>query len=256
MNRFEGKVVLVTGAARGIGLATAEQFAIEGAHVVATDYDEDELATAKSQLDGGDRSAETHLHDVSDEGAWRRIVDSILAAHGRLDVVINNAGTGVFADIEETTVDDLRAALATNVEGTFHGVRMGIEAMRENGGAIVNVASIAANIAEPMLPAYSASKGAVRMLTKSAAVSCARKGYDIRINSIHPGYTETKLVADALASLGDEAEQFVADMMKVVPMGRIATPEEIARPILFLASDDASFMTGSELVVDGGYTAA
>ena len=256
MNRFDGKVVLVTGAGRGIGLATAEQFASEGATVVATDYDEAALESARQHLSAAGLDVDLRAHDVSDARAWKTIVADMLEQYGTLDVIVNNAGTGVFADIESTTLEELRTTFATNVEGVFHGTQLGIEAMRESGGAIVNVASIAANIAEPMLPAYAASKGAVRQLTKSAAVDCARKGYDIRINSIHPGYTETKLVTDALESLGDAAGQFTEDLMKVVPMGRIAAAIEIARPILFLASDDASFMTGSELIVDGGYTAA
>ena len=128
--------------------------------------------------------------------------------------------------------------------------------MKQSGGVIINVASIAANIAEPLLAAYSATKGGVKMLTKTAAVDCARKGYNIRINSIHPGYTNTKLVHDALASLGDAAAEFAEATTKAIPLGRLAEPAEIAGPIAFLASDDASYMIGSELVVDGGYITA
>ena len=124
--------------------------------------------------------------------------------------------------------------------------------MKQNGGVIVNVASIAANIAEPLLAAYSATKAGVSLLTKTAAIDCARKGYNIRINSIHPGYTNTKLVQDALASLGDAAGAFAEAATKAIPIGRLANPDEIAGPILFLASDDASYMTGQVLHPNGG----
>jgi 3alpha(or 20beta)-hydroxysteroid dehydrogenase len=131
-----------------------------------------------------------------------------------------------------------------------------IECMKESGGAIVNNSSIAAFVGEPNLAAYSATKGGVGAMTKCAAVDCARRGYKIRINLIHPGYTETRLVANALASLGDKAAKFAAAATAKIPMGRLAQPTEITRAVLFLASDDASYMTGSDLVVDGGYLAA
>lgn len=133
-------------------------------------------------------------------------------------------------------------------------MQAGIAVMKKNGGVIINVASIAANVAEPLLSAYSATKGGVSMLTKTAAIDCARSGYDIRINSIHPGYTNTKLVQDALASLGPAAEEFAEAATTAIPLGRLAEPAEIAGPIAFLASDDTAYMIGSELIVDGGYT--
>lgn len=245
-HRFAGKVVLITGAARGIGRAAAERFLGEGASVVATDIDIAPLH---------DFAGDVVYQDVTDEAAWTTIVDGVVARHGSLDVLVNNAGAAFLKTIEDTTGDDWRRLMAVNLESVFYGTRTGIAAMKARGGAIVNVASIAANIAEPLFPTYNATKGGVAMFTKAAAVDCARKGYGIRINSLHPGYAETKLVADAVATLGDAAQAFATAVQAAIPLGRMATPDEIAGPLLFLASDDAAYMIGSELVVDGGYIA-
>jgi NAD(P)-dependent dehydrogenase (short-subunit alcohol dehydrogenase family) len=256
VERFANKIILVTGAASGIGRATAEQFAGEGGTVIATDLNEAALDEAFAALADDGLAVETAVQDVADPDQWQAVVGDIVDRHGRLDVLVNNAGGGHFATIEETTLEQWRYVNAVNLDGAFFGMQAGIAAMKEGGGAIVNVASIAANVAEPMLAAYSATKGGIAMLSKTAAVDCARRGYNIRINSIHPGYTDTKLVQKALASLGSDAEEFSATLMKTIPVGRLADPVEIARPILFLASDDASYMIGCELIVDGGYVAA
>jgi 3alpha(or 20beta)-hydroxysteroid dehydrogenase len=253
-SRFAGKIILVTGASRGIGLAAVEQFAREGGTVVASGIDLAELETAVGALTAQGLKVEAVEHDVVDPQTWKAVIDGILDRHGRLDVLVNNAGTGDFVSIEETTPEQWRRVMEVNLDGVFHGMQAGIAAMKSHGGSIVNVASIAANIAEPLLAAYSATKGAVRMLTKTAAVDCARRGYNIRINSIHPGYTDTRLVRDALATLGDAAGEFAQAATAAIPMGRLAHPSEIAKPLVFLASDDASYMLGAELVVDGGYT--
>ncbi|MFV3132001.1 glucose 1-dehydrogenase [Niveispirillum sp. KHB5.9] len=253
MNRFQDKIVLVTGAANGIGLAAVAEFAREGALVVASDRDEAGLARALAPL----RGVEALVQDVTDEAGWDAIVADILRRHGRLDVLVNNAGIGIMADAEHSSLDVWRKTMAVNLEGVFLGTRAAIKAMKARGGVIVNVASIAANVGEPLLAAYNASKGGVSQLTKAAALHCAAAGYPIRVNSLHPGYTVTKLVTDAIASLADEqAAAFSSSVLAKIPLGRMADPREIARPLLFLASDDASYMTGAELVVDGGYLAA
>ncbi|WP_428630126.1 glucose 1-dehydrogenase [Sphingopyxis sp.] len=255
MKRFEGKTVLITGAARGIGLAAAEQFASEGAAVTITDIDEGEAVDAAERLRQTGLDVEARRQDVTDETEWTEVIGAIVAARGNLDILVNNAGAAFLKTVEETSVDDWRRLMAINLESVFLGTRTAITAMKEKGGVIVNVASIAANIAEPLFPAYNATKAGVAMFTKAAAVNCARQGWPVRINSLHPGYCETKLVADAVEGLGDAAADFAATTVAAIPLGRMATPYEIARPLLFLASDDAAYMVGSELVVDGGYIA-
>ncbi len=256
MKRFAGKIILVTGAASGIGLATAEQFAREGGTVVATDINLESLKHACSTLRHEGLHLEAEEQDVTDRETWNQTVQGIVARYGQLDVLFNNAGGGHFALIDETTLEQWRYVNKLNLDSVFFGMQTAIATMKEKGGVIINNSSIAGLVGEPQIAAYSATKGGVRAMTKVAAVDCARRGYPIRINSIHPGFTNTNLVATALASLGDGADKFAAATVAAIPMGRLAEPAEIAGPVLFLASDDASYMTGAELVVDGGYVAA
>jgi NAD(P)-dependent dehydrogenase (short-subunit alcohol dehydrogenase family) len=257
MKRFAGRVVLLTGAARGIGSASSEIFAREGARVVVTDYDLEDACTSVALLAKEGLLIEGDKLDVAREDEWDRVVDGIIARYGRLDVLVNNAGVARIGDAENGTLDDWRETMKVNLEAVFLGTRKAISVMKELGGSIVNVASIAGNVGEPLLAAYNASKGGVRLFTKAAALDCANKGYPIRINSIHPGYTETKLVKDAIGGMpAKEGNAYTQHIIGMIPVRRLARPMEIARPLVFLASDDASYMTGSELVVDGGYTAA
>ncbi len=255
MQRFTGKTILITGAARGIGRAAAEEFAREGGTVCASDIDAGALDEMRGGLAATGLAIATLEQDASAKEDWEKIIARITADHGGLDILVNNAGWGFLKTIEETGLDEWRRLMAINVESVFLGMQVGIAAMKVRGGVIVNVASIAANVAEPLFPAYNATKGAVSMLSKAAAVDCARKGWPVRINSLHPGYCDTKLVRDAVASLGDKAGDFAAGIAAAIPLGRLATPREIARPLLFLASDDAAYMIGAELIVDGGYIA-
>ncbi|MDB4837824.1 glucose 1-dehydrogenase [Marinomonas sp.] len=256
MERFNNKVVLVTGAASGIGLVTAEQFALEGAQVIATDINIQGLEQAFSNTATNGMKVDTRYQDVTDKASWDKMVDAIVADYGQLDVMFNNAGSADLALCENTTEEQWRSVNALNVDGVFFGMQSCIRVMKEKGGAIINMSSIAGIIGEPLLAAYCATKGAVRTMTKAVAIDCARQGYPIRINSIHPGWTETALVNGLIAGLGEDGEGFASKTLDNVPMARLGKPIEIARPVLFLASEDAAFMTGSELVVDGGYTAA
>lgn len=240
MGRLDNRIALVTGAGRGIGRAIADLFAAEGATVIATDV--------KLPDDSGDAPAGlswTRL-DVTDPDAWASIGADLAAAHGRLDVVVNNAGVvQAYEPIDQVDLAAWRQVIEINQTGTFLGMRTAIPLMREaGGGSIVNVSSMWGIVGAAGVAAYQASKGAVRTMTKNAAITYAAE--NIRANSIHPGVIDTPLVQGQ-----DEAltRELVAD----VPMGRIGTPRDIANGALFLASEESAYVTGLELVIDGGY---
>src|SRR5271163_2167295 len=247
--RLAGKMALITGAASGIGRATAMLFHAEGARVAATDRNEAGLAELKPDVDL------VLSQDVTDEDRWRQVVDAAVAAFGRLDILVNSAGIGTKGSVETETLADWRKVNAVNVEGTFLGCREAVRVMKESGGgSIVNLSSVAGIIGDASSAAYCASKGAVRLLTKSAALHCARAGYGIRVNSVHPSFAETPMVLDGIARAKDPG-RVRAGLSRAAPMGRMGKAEEVANTILFLASDESSFTTGGEFMVDGGLTA-
>lgn len=247
--RLAGKTALITGAASGIGRATAALFRAEGARLVLTDRNEAGLAETARE---GDL---VFAHDVVDEARWREVVDASVAALGRLDIVVNSAGIAIIGNIETATLDDLRRTNAVNVEGTFLGCREAVRVMKASGGgSIVNLSSVAGIIGDSQSAAYCASKGAVRLLTKSVALHCARAGYPIRCNSVHPAFTQTSMVESFIAKARDPA-RLRDGLSRAIPVGRMGRAEEVAAAILYLASDESSFTTGAELVVDGGLTA-
>jgi 3(or 17)beta-hydroxysteroid dehydrogenase len=248
LGRLDGKVALITGAASGIGRATAGLFHRQGAKVAATDRNEAGLRAL------GEDADLTLVQDVTDEARWREVVDAAVAAFGRLDILVNSAGIAVLGNIETTTLADWRKVNAVNVEGAFLGCREAVRAMKGTGGSIVNLSSVAGIIGDASSTAYCASKGAVRLLTKSAALHCARAGYGIRVNSVHPSFAETPMVLEGIARAKDP-ERVRAGLMRAAPMGRMGRAEEVANMILFLASDESSFTTGAEFMVDGGLTA-
>jgi NAD(P)-dependent dehydrogenase (short-subunit alcohol dehydrogenase family) len=244
-----GKVAVVTGGARGIGAATAEALAAAGATVVVTDVlDTEGEATAAHLREGGCEARYEHL-DVSDEEAWTRVVDTTSAELGPVTILVNNAGIGTFPDVESETREGYDSLIAINQTGTWLGMKTVAAGMRAaGGGSIINVSSIFGAVGGfGGSIAYHASKGAVRLMTKNAAIHFAPEG--IRVNSVHPGFIDTPMIE---VVKGTPTEELI---VAETPLGRLGTPREIADVIAFLASDAASYMTGSEVYVDGGWTA-
>lgn len=263
MGRVEGKVAIVTGGGTGIGRATARRLAEEGAIVTITDVNVEAGQAVADELGG---KAMFIQQDVRQEADWQRLMDQVADKQGRLDILHNNAGilaTQQMQFLADTDVEQWRAIQAVNVEGVFLGCKYGVAAMsvggRERGGAgggaIVNMSSVAGLIGTPGAIAYGASKGAVRQLTKSVAIDCAKKGLGIRCNSIHPGIIQTNMGEEVMHLGGGNPERAWKAFIKSVPMDEPGRPEDIANCVLFLASDEARHVTGAELVVDGGITA-
>lgn len=250
MGRVADKVVLVTGAGSGIGRAAAKLLAAEGATVIVTDINQPGGLETVQQAGGRARFL---LHDTAQEADWKRVIDDILAREGRLNGLVNNAGiAGPFpSTFESETVEQWQRILSINVQGVFLGCKHGVPAIRgSGGGSIVNLSSLAAFLGTPDLSAYGASKGAVRQFTKTVAIDCARKGYKVRCNSVHPGVILTPMGEGILPS--DKARE---RMRKHFPIGEFGAPEDIAYGILYLISDESRFVTGTELVIDGGMNA-
>ena len=250
MGRLDGKVALISGGARGQGATEAKMFAREGAKVVFGDVLDDEGRKVEAEIaeSGGD-ALYVHL-DVTREADWRAAVDTAVNRYGKLDLLVNNAGIVLRKGIEETTEEEWDRVMAVNSKGVFLGTKHAIPAMRQaGGGSIVNISSTAGLVGSAQgLAAYSATKGSARLFTKSTAIQHARD--NIRCNSVHPGPIDTPMLR---AGLGDQSR--LEERVTRVPLGRIGTTDDIAYGVLFLASDEASFMTGSELVIDGGSTA-
>lgn len=244
-----GKVAIVTGAARGIGSATAEALAAAGATVILTDVLDDEGPAVVARLQAeGHRATYEHL-DVSDEAGWAALVARVQADQGRLDVLVNNAGIGTLADVETETAEGWSRTIAVDQTSVWLGMRAAVPAMRASGGgSIVNVSSIFGAVGGfGGSVAYHAAKGAVCLMSKNAAIRYATEG--IRVNSVHPGFIETPMLA------GIEGTPMQTAILEATPMGRLGQPEEVAAVIRFLASDEASYVTGAEFFVDGGWTA-
>lgn len=253
--RLAGKVALVTGAGGGIGQAIVARFVEEGAVTIAADLDFDAAKLCCERA--GDGAVALRL-DVSGEDDWRTAIARILNDHGRLDILVNNAAWRRPMTIADTDLAAWRDAQAVTAEGAFLGTRIAGEAMVD-GGSIVNVASVAAFVGEPRSFPYSAAKGAVRAMSRSAAIHYARRARPIRVNVVAPGATLTDAIRSQVEALaegrGSTADEVLGSLVADVPLGRMAAPREVAEAILFLASDEASFITGAELMVDGGTTA-
>ena len=245
--RLSGKVALISGAARGMGESEARLFAREGAQVVLGDILEDQGRAAVESIAQQGGTATFVPLDVTREQDWQRAVETVEQTYDRLDILVNNAGIVRMAPLDETSLEAWNEVIDVNQTGVFLGMKHAVPAMRRaGGGSIVNISSIAGLIGLPNIPAYQASKGAVRILTKNAAVQYATD--KIRVNSVHPGRIETPMTAP----LAPERREM---LLRLTPLGRDGTAEEVAYGVLYLASDESSYVTGAELVIDGGYTA-
>ncbi len=253
MARLANKIALVTGGASvpGLGSATAMRFAEEGATVFLTDRDAEgaEKVAAGIRAKGGNATA--MAHDVTSEADWDRVMATIAAETGRFDVLVNNAGIAVLGMLETVTSDDWRRQLNVNLDSVFYGCQRGVAAMRAagNGGSIINLSSVVGLFGVPGCTSYAAAKGGVRLMTKTIALECAKD--KIRVNSVHPGMILTNIQGTALE---DNAANYDATVA-LIPMGYLGDPIEIAHMNLFLASDEARYITGTEMVVDGGMAA-
>lgn len=251
--RLAGKVALVTGAASGIGAETARRLAREGAAVMLSDRDPAGEAVAAAIAAEGFR-AEFRPHDVTKEADWEATVAATIAAFGKLNVLVNNAGVaGAGLELLSHTLEDWRRITSINLDGVFLGMRhCGPAMIAGGGGSVINLSSILGKVGMAGASAYCASKGGVLLLTKAAAVEWAPLG--IRVNSVHPGFIDTPMVANVIHE-SENGNELRERLVAAHPIGRTGVPREIADAIVFLASDESSFMTGGEMVVDGGYTA-
>lgn len=253
MGRIQDKVCLVTGGTAGIGYASAELFGREGGKVVITDLRPVEGEASAQALRDQGYDAVFLEQDVTDETRWKEVVAEVVSKFGRLDVLVNNAGVGIETELETSDLAHWRFVNAVNMEAVFMGTQNAIKQMKLNGGgSIINISSIEGLVGDPRFGAYNASKGGVRLFTKSAALYCAEKKYNIRVNSVHPGFTKTPMVDSAIDMFSEaDAERINREIV----IGHMAEPIDQAYGILFLASDESRYMTGTELVIDGGFTA-
>lgn len=254
--RVSGRVALVTGGASGIGRSAAEKLASEGATVVVTDVQDHLGAEVAAGIQKAGGKAEFIHHDVTSEEAWIDVVAQVKARHGRLDILVNNAGIGLGGSVLEMTLADWKRQNAVNLDGVFLGVKHCIPLIREGGrgGSIINISSVAGLKGAPNLAGYCATKGGVRLFTKSVAMECAGAKDGIRVNSVHPGIIETPIWTTVLGGQpGVNAPPDLDAMSELaVPLGVKGVPEDIANGILWLASDESRYVTGAELVIDGG----
>ena len=258
MGRVTGKVALVTGAASGLGAASARMLAREGATVVLADLDAVAAQRVLRDIEAAGGTGAVIQLDVAVEPDWISAMATIRQRFGRLNVTVNCAGTNIARSFPtDTTLEDWRRLMSINLDGVFLGTKHSLAAMQQSepvNGSIINISSIMGLIGAPDIAAYNASKGGVRLYSKSVALSCAEKRLAIRVNTIHPGFVDTPLLQTAIDRFEDRAEgRRLYDAL--APVGRLGVPDDVAYGVLYLASDESSFVTGSELVIDGGYTA-
>ena len=255
MNRVDGKVALVTGAAQGIGAAVASMLADEGATVMLTDINGEGAARQVALINKAHPGrADSLEHDVAQADAWQRAVAQVEKQFGALHILVNNAGIGALANVEEESLENWRHVHAVDLDSVFLGCKLALPLMRASGGgSIVNVSSISGIIAGHNLAAYNSAKAAVRHLSKSVALHCAHQKNNVRCNSIHPVFIDTPIL-DGLAGGGDR-DAALAKLGRQIPLGRVGKTEDVAFAVLYLASDESAYVTGTEIRIDGGISA-
>lgn len=257
MGRLTGKTAFISGGARGLGAEMARRMHEEGANVMVTDILVDEGMAFASEH----KNIEFLPHDVTDEAQWEISIAKTIEIFGGLDILVNNAGiTHDGTPVEDTSLEQWRKVTSIDLDAVFLGCKYGVRAMKENGGSIINVSSIYGIVGSAGQAAYHAAKGGVRLLTKGMAAEMGTLGYKIRVNSIHPGFVVTELLRGGLkqaveAGMMPGENEAIESLTEATPAGRLGVPMDIANGVVFLASDEAEWMTGSELVIDGGYTA-
>ena len=251
MNSVEDKVALVTGGGRGIGKASCELLAQAGAKVVVTDIDIASAEAAVKSIIESNGEAIAIQHDVSQEVDWKKAMAATLETFGQLDVLVNSAGIVIAKNLKDTSLEEWRRLMSINLDGAFLGTRSAIQTMKDNAnmGSIINIASISGLVGQNVTASYSASKGGLRLLSKAAATECGKKRYNIRVNSICPGSIDTPLNQDFYETPEGKL------LKSLIPLGRWGQATDVAKSVLFLASDDSSFITGIDLVIDGGMLA-
>lgn len=265
MDRLSGKVAIVTGGASGMGSATSKLFAAEGAKVVVADINESLGTRVVDEIRAEGGEASFMSLDVTSEEQWKQVIARTLELYGKLNVLVNNAGIdghglqpdGLAYDVEETSMNVWDTVMAINATGVFLGMKYAIPAMKSSGEpcSIVNRSSVNGQIAEAGVFAYCASKGAVTLMTKAAALDVGAKGYRIRVNSVHPGFVNTPFTDQEAAHQGITPEEHIANFSAACPLGCVGEPIDVAYADLFLASDESRWVTGTELTIDGGWTA-
>lgn len=255
MTGLNRKVAIITGAARGLGAATAQVLAREGVRLILTDVlDDAGRATCRALQEQDCEALFEHL-DVSNEIHWEHVIQKTLEHFGRLDILVNNAGVQFPSTIEDMSLEDFQRVHSINVNGCFLGTQQAIRQMKHSGGgSIINIASNSTRCVVPLTTAYSSSKAAVANLTKVAALHCAKEGYNIRINSVHPGPCETDMLTGGSERAADIPQ--VRQLIDAIPLGRMGQPTEVGEVVAFLASQAASYITATEIFVDGGLTAS
>ena len=256
MGRVAGKMALITGAASGLGTAAAMMLAKEGAKVALTDINlagADEAAKAINDEHPG--RAVAFQHDVTSEGQWKEVLDAAVGAMGGLNILVNNAGIGgTNKSVEDEDFEDWRKTLAVDLDSVFLGCKYAIGHMRAHApGSIVNISSIAGLIAGHNMASYNAAKSGVWLLSKSVALHCAKRQYEIRCNTVHPTFIRTPILDAFIKDRGED--EVVTKLARQVPLGRIGDPDDVAYAVLYLASDESKFVTGAELKIDGGISA-